>query len=100
MNIPLIHRPVQEICASFPSHIAIDGGPLAIDGFFYVQPGAKGYWPLHPSISSLEAADALLARTFGARQPTEAEREAASIGSMFGWDVPGADPLNHMEREA
>jgi hypothetical protein len=30
------------------------------------------------------------------RKPTAIEREAAQAGSMFGWDCPGADPLNYL----
>ena len=28
------------------------------------------------------------------------QRKAMEIGSMCGWDVPGADPANYQERQA
>jgi hypothetical protein len=89
----LIQRSAQQIIAGFPSHIAIAGDQFGLDGILIVQPGVKGYWP--SKTKTLAEADDQLLRVFGARAPTEAEREAAAIGSLVGWDVPGADPLNH-----
>lgn len=81
---------VQDRIAAFPSHIALRN--LGDNSLIMVQPGVAGYWPLPASIDTLDAADAYLARLFGARAATNREREAAAVGSMFGWEVPGADP--------
>jgi hypothetical protein len=81
---------VQARIAAFPSHIAIrDLGDASI---IMVQPGVVGYWRLPDTIGTLEEADAYLARLFGARAATSRERWAAQCGSMYGWDVPAADP--------
>ena len=82
---------VQERIASFPSHIAVKAPSSVEVPFVIVQPGAIGYWPLSKA-QSLQEADSIVESVFGARQPTDAEREAASNGSVFGWDVPAADP--------
>lgn len=78
----------QNRLAAFPSHIALES--LDDAGIIMVQPGVIGYWPL--PFDTLDAADAYLERRFGARAATNREREAAAVGSIFGWEVPGADP--------
>jgi hypothetical protein len=97
---PLLRRSAQEIIASFPSHIAIDGrafGPH-MPPILIVQPGEVGYWPANPRLGdTLDAVQHRLCDIFGTRLATPAEREAASIGSLMGWGVPGADPQNHVE---
>lgn len=87
-------RHPQEVIASFPSHIALDGRKIGLSSLIYVRPGEAGYYPLPLHLTDLIEADKLMARRFNARFPSEAEREAAMVGSMFGWGVPGADPLN------
>jgi hypothetical protein len=93
--MPETKRPARDIVAGFPAFVAVDADGLYLQTrFVIVEPGAAGYSPL-PGIASLAAADAI-ARQWGAeRDATDAEREAAQIGSMFGWNVPGADPLNY-----
>ena len=94
-----VKRDVLEVLISFPSAILVDGShvhtetPLVI-----IKPGESGYYPYYPSLRQKYSFDELceiVAKANGTRVATAAEREAALIGSMFGWDAPGADPLNH-----
>lgn len=59
-----------------------------------VDIGESGYRPLvgRNSYSMREIDLIMLNCGYITRLPTEEEREAAHIGSAFGWDVPGADP--------
>jgi hypothetical protein len=103
-------RTAQEVICSLPSIIAIDGEhcrhnipDLAADrpAVIVVKPGEIGYYsPPYAIGKTIEEVDALHERVFNARKPTDAEREAAAIGSMCGWEVPGADPLYYEERAA
>jgi hypothetical protein len=103
----LLNRSAQEVICSLPSLIAIDGEhcrhnivglPKDAPAVIIVKPGERGYYaPPYAIGKSLDEVDALHERVFDARKPSEAEREAASIGSMVGWGVPGADPLNYEE---
>lgn len=79
----------QERLAKFPSHIAVqmDG----VEGICLVEPGIVGFKPF-PHAGSRDGADAVIVEAFDTRKPTDAERRAALFASMFGWDVPGADP--------
>lgn len=104
---PWVRRSAQEVIASLPSVIAIDGEHCRhnIEGLdpdkpavIVVKPGESGYWaPPYALGKSLDEVDDLHWRVFHARRPSKAEREAAEIGSMMGWGVPGADPLNYEE---
>ena len=49
-----------------------------------IKRGVAGYWLASPDLDP----DAFNAR----HGVTPAQAEAMEIGSMFGWDVPGADP--------
>jgi hypothetical protein len=49
--------------------------------------GETGYWLL-PSDVTVDEFNA-------AFQPTPAQLAAMEAGSIFGWDVPGADPANY-----
>lgn len=49
--------------------------------------GESGYWTL-PEGFTIDSFNAALA-------PTPSQIAAMEIGSAFGWDVPGADPLNY-----
>lgn len=90
-------HPRETVAASghaFPSVIAVDASALAVKsstGIILVKPGELGYWPFEMA-TTLEEADRRVASAFYTRPPTDAEREAAVIGSVFGWHVPGADP--------
>jgi hypothetical protein len=67
--------------------------PAPADAYTPKTPGEPGYQPLYVSPRiTLEELDEMCARMNDTRKPTEAERQAAQIGSMFGWHVPGADP--------
>lgn len=79
---------------AFPAVIAVDASTMAVQsssGIIIVKPNETGYWPF-PMAANLEEADRRVASAFYTRPPTDAEREAAVIGSVFGWHVPGADP--------
>lgn len=52
-----------------------------------VKRGHAGHWPL-PEGMTIERINAV----FGA---TPQQIEAMLVGSMFGWDVPGADPARY-----
>ncbi|MDF0491457.1 hypothetical protein PX699_16770 [Sphingobium sp. H39-3-25] len=66
---------LPEMCAA---HLPGTDEPIVI------KRGEKGYWPM-PDGMTIEAINA----TFDA---TPAQITAMQAGSMFGWDVPGADP--------
>lgn len=88
-------KTTQERIAAFPAAIVVDLDGLACaTRFGIVTPGEPGYAPLYGRDGwSLDRLDAVLIRTGRAdRAPTAFEREAALVGSMFGWHVPGADP--------
>lgn len=103
MSKSIIRRSAQEIIAAYPSHVGLDAAYLHIqapNGLIIVQPGETGYWPAPAAIKTLDELDAMLERVFNARRPTAAERLGAQIGSLIGWEVPGADPLNHADLAA
>lgn len=66
---------LPEMCASH-----LPGTAEAI----VIKRGERGYWPL-PEGMTVEGINT----TFGA---SPAQIAAMEAGSMFGWDVPGADP--------
>jgi hypothetical protein len=80
----LIYRDIAEVLLDLPEKCALnhieDGRPII------VMRGHKGFWPAPLGLD----VDAFNER----RGVTETQREAMEIGSMFGFDVPGADPLN------
>lgn len=98
---PLIRRSVQQVIAGFPAHVAIDGEHCLHNNprhaVIVTKPGEVGYYaPAYAAGRTLAEVDEIHARVFGDRAPTDAEREAAMIGSMMGWEVPGADPENYI----
>ena len=75
-----LHK-LPEICASVS---LINHSPIII------RRGVMGYYPAPPKLN---------VDRFNIRHNvTTAQREAMEIGSMFGWEVPGADPDNHTEK--
>jgi len=54
-----------------------------------IKRGHEGYYPIHPATD--------VDRFNKERDITSAQIAAMEIGSMFGWDAPGADPLTHEE---
>lgn len=62
---------------------------LAIGVGYHIDRGIPGYTP-HPALTDDMAA------TLNAKYSvTPAQAEAMQVGSMFGWHVPGADPLTY-----
>lgn len=53
--------------------------------------GENGYYPV---FTDFTAAELNAGQT---PQVTKAQAEAMYMGSLFGWDVPAADPLNYDE---
>lgn len=71
---------LPEMCATLlPSTLE----PVAI------KRGEKGYWPL-PDGMTVECINEIFSAT-------AAQIAAMEIGSLFGWDVPGADPSRYDE---
>jgi len=96
----LIKRRALDVINSFPKAVAVDLRKLHCESpFGVVHPGERGYQPIWSDKLTLDELDEIVMRQNDTRKPTPAEREAAQIGSMFGWDCPGADPLN-CEKEA
>ena len=71
---------LPEICAA---RSLTDGSPIMI------RRGVSGYYPAPPSLD----VDGFNAR----HNVSAAQRLAMEIGSMFGWEVPGADPDQHAQ---
>jgi hypothetical protein len=82
---------IQERIASFPAAILVDLDGLGATRFAIVSPGERGYQPVYSPLGFAELNEIML-KVRGCRDATFAEREAAIVGSMFGWDCPGADP--------
>ena len=59
----------------------------------FIKAGFMGYWPGEKAgiVDAYMAPD----KWNRAHGISKAEAEAMLIGSMFGWDVPGADPENY-----
>jgi hypothetical protein len=74
-DVLTILNKLPEICASVN---AVDGSPI------FIRRGVMGYWkaPLAIDVDAFNAE----------RGITPEQREAMEVGSMFGWEVPGADP--------
>lgn len=77
-------------------------------GVSLVRRGVKGHYPREPLPAELahikakgnyavlhDAGRAFVAELNTRAGVTPAQAEAMQIGSMFGWEVPGADPDNH-----
>lgn len=79
---------VLETLAKLPTvcYVPLLSDPRLVTG---IKRGMMGYIPLRVEASE-EAAKALCDRLNGSIKPSQLE--AMQIGSMFGWEVPGADP--------
>lgn len=73
--------------AQHPYEKGGDGKPLLI----LIERGSRGYWPRHYQTAA--HADAFNAR----HGVSPAMREAMVHGSVFGWDLPIADPAKHAD---
>jgi len=71
---------------SFSANTIHCSGPYGVPPVICIHRGEMGYTPIYTKAT----ADELNA----ARGVTEAQAEAMLMGSMFGWDTPGADPNN------
>lgn len=77
-------RNISEVLANLPAFCAAehptDCSPILI------KRGESGYWP----------APGVHVATFNRQRGISAAQvEAMLVGSLFGFDCPGADPLNH-----
>lgn len=81
----LVRREIMQVLADLPeycySRLPTTGEPILI------KRGSTGYWPAHTRIEP-ESLNAGL---------TAAQVAAMEAGSHFGFDIPGADPLNYPE---
>jgi hypothetical protein len=85
----LIKRDVAHVLIDLPEYCVVgptEASKLAIDVGYAIHRGVPGYTPL-PSLTDESAAEINAGIT-------PAQIEAMQNGSMFGWHVPGADPLN------
>lgn len=60
-----------------------------------IKRNEKGYYKTDIPATSKEDARALVDEYNGKLGVTKAQEEAMKAGSMFGWNVPGADPKNY-----
>ena len=60
-----------------------------------IKRNEKGYYKTDIPAASKEDARALVDEYNGKLGVTKAQEEAMKTGSMFGWNVPGADPKNY-----
>jgi hypothetical protein len=75
MTMPTLMEKLPELCAS---RLLTDGSPIML------KRGVKGYWPM-PEGFDVEG--------FNERKGISAKiKLCMEIGSMRGFDVPGADP--------
>ena len=85
----IVHREIVEVLQDLPIICAVVH-PTTGDTVL-VKRGTRGYWP---------APRGLHLETFNRRHGvTPQQYEAMLYGSLFGFDVPVADPLNHQRGE-
>lgn len=80
-----------KVLEKLPKQVFIgptDAAKLAIRTGYLIKRGMSGYIPL-PSLT-----DETATRMNTEAQVTPTQIEAMQVGSMFGWDAPGADPDN------
>lgn len=87
----LVSRDVAHVLIDLPKRCFVgptEAKTLGINTGYCIHRGIPGYTPV-PKLDDQMAAE------FNAREGvTPAQAEAMQAGSMFGWHVPGADPLN------
>jgi hypothetical protein len=81
----IIQRDITEVLADLPkmcaAYLPSDNSPI------WIARGATGYWPAPADLD---------VNAFNTKHAiSKAQVEAMFAGSMFGWHVPGADPLNY-----
>jgi hypothetical protein len=90
---PLVRESdVLKILEKLPVRVfigPIEANELGIKTGYMIRRGMAGYHPL-PSLT-----DEVAKRWNDANSVTKAQIEAMKAGSMFGWEVPGADPENN-----
>jgi len=85
MGSKMKKRSEREILADLPEMAMLTD--LVTGETIAVRKGERGYWPM-PNIKNPDA--------WNERHGiTKAQAEAMQVGSMFGFDCPGADPLNN-----
>ena len=62
-----------------------------------IQKGDKGYYHIDITDDTKEANRTLVDEQNAKMGVSRAQEEAMKAGSMFGWDVPAADPKNYDE---
>jgi len=79
-----VKRPLTEVLNDLPPMCMLSD--LATGKTIAVKRGETGFWPM----DHIEDPDAWNAK----QNITPAQAEAMRMGSHFGFDVPGADPMN------
>ena len=63
-----------------------------------INRGESGYYPSNMVCESKEEAEGMVNYLNNAINVTMPQRRAMENGSMWGWDVPGADPDNEINQ--
>lgn len=83
---------VAKILAKLPTEVFVgptEAAKLAIRTPYAIKRGVAGYLPI------VGMSDATAERLNERNGVTPAQFEAMQAGSMFGWEIPGADPDNY-----
>ena len=62
------------------------------DKLIRINAGEMGYYAINPSSKHIVRVEELADKMNEKMGVTRAQRAAMETGSMFGWEVPGADP--------
>lgn len=77
--------------------------PLTADAYYYNEYGDmedESYYPSDWSTGDRARNMQIRDDANESMGVTDAQRQAMEAGSMFGWNVPGADPAKYQEQEA
>lgn len=88
---PKLAEGLPEMCFS----VLPDTGALIC-----IKRGESGYYPSDWSTGDKERNIQIRDDANESMGVTDAQRKAMEAGSMFGWNVPGADPAKYQEQEA